>query len=77
MDEKKPMPSLTAVSEVLPAAPAWREWLEEHGPKMLLFARQQTRSHEDAKDVFQDAMVKLVGKVSSGEFVGGQGAWPP
>lgn len=77
MDEEKPMPSLTAVSEISSAAPSWREWLEEHGPKMLLFARQQTRSHEDAKDVFQDAMVKLVGKVSSGEFVGGQGAWPP
>jgi RNA polymerase sigma-70 factor, ECF subfamily len=38
-----------------PAASEWREWLEIHGPKMLLFARQQTRSHEDAEDVFQDA----------------------
>lgn len=71
------MPTLTAVSEASPAASAWREWLEEHGPKLLLFARQQARSHEDAKDIFQDALVKLVEKVRSGEFVGGQEAWLP
>lgn len=77
MDEFNPMASLTATAEVSPAASAWREWLEEHGPKLLLFARQQTRSHEDAKDVFQDALVKLVEKVRSGEFVGGQEFWQP
>ena len=44
---------------------------------MILFARQQTRSYEDAKDVFQDALVKLVEKISSGEFYGGQEAWMP
>lgn len=71
------MPTLTAVSETSPAASAWREWLEENGPKLLLFARQQSRSHEDAKDIFQDALVKLVEKVRSGEFVGGQDAWLP
>lgn len=59
------------------AASAWREWLAEYGPRLLLFARQQTRSHEDAKDVFQDALVKLVDKVRSGEFIGGQEAWHP
>jgi RNA polymerase sigma-70 factor, ECF subfamily len=77
MDEDNPMASMTAVSEASPAASAWREWLEEHGPKLLLFARQQSRSHEDAKDIFQDALVKLVEKVRSGEFVGGQEAWMP
>lgn len=77
MDEVEPMTSLTAVTETPPAASAWREWLEEHGPKLLLFARQQTRSHEDAKDIFQDALVKLVEKVRTGEFVGGQEAWQP
>jgi len=51
--------------------------LEECGPKLLLFARQQTRSHEDAQDVFQDAVVKLVGKVHSNEFIGGPDAWQP
>jgi len=77
MDEIKPMPALTAVPDASPAASAWREWLAEHGPKLLLFARQQTRSQEDAKDIFQDALVKLVEKVRSGEFVGGQEAWQP
>jgi RNA polymerase sigma-70 factor (ECF subfamily) len=77
MDEETPMPSLSVVQDMPVAASAWREWLESHGPKLLLFARQQTRSHEDAKDIFQDALVKLVEKVSSGEFVGGQEAWQP
>lgn len=79
MDEPPPNPmaTLTAVSEPSPAASAWREWLETNGPKLLLFARQQSRSHEDAKDIFQDALVKLVEKVRTGEFVGGQESWLP
>ena len=77
MDEEDPMAALSVVSEPPPAASAWREWLEIHGPKLLLFARQQTRSIEDAKDIFQDALVKLVEKVRTGEFVGGQEAWLP
>ena len=60
-----------------PAASAWREWLEEHAPKLFLFARNQTRTHEDAQDVLQDAIVKLVDKIRAGEFVGGQDAWQP
>lgn len=67
----------TAAPQSTSAASAWREWLVDHGPKLLLFARQQTRSHEDAKDVFQDALVKLVDKVRTGEFIGGQEAWQP
>lgn len=70
------MAHLTAVSEASPSTSAWRDWLEEHGPRLLLFARQQTRSQEDAKDVFQDALVKLTEKVRTGEFYGGQEAWP-
>src|SRR5690606_4213002 len=54
-----------------------RAWLCEHGPKLLLFARQQTRGHEDAEDILQDALVKLVDKLNSGEFVGGQESWMP
>lgn len=77
MDETDPMATLTASAEASPAATAWREWLELHGPKLLLFARQQTRSLEDAKDIFQDALVKLVEKVRGGEFIGGQEAWQP
>lgn len=55
----------------------WRTWLEENGPRLLLFARQQTRSQEDAEDVFQDALVKLVKKLEDGSFSGGQEAWVP
>ncbi len=60
-----------------PEPVAWKRWLAEHGPKMLLFARQQTRSQDDAEDVFQEAMVKLVEKVQAGDFVGGEEAWMP
>jgi len=55
----------------------WREWLREHGPKLLLFARQQTRRQADAEDILQEALVKLARKVDEGSFVGGQGAWMP
>ncbi|NQX02891.1 sigma-70 family RNA polymerase sigma factor [bacterium] len=77
MDEKNPVAPLAVIADSPPAPSEWREWLEVHGPKLLLFARQQTRSLEDAKDIFQDALVKLVEKVRTGEFVGGQESWPP
>lgn len=77
MDEENSMAPSHAASQTAPATSEWREWLEEFGPKLLLFARQQTRSHEDAKDVLQDALVKLVEKLRNDEFVGGQDAWPP
>lgn len=53
----------------------FRPWLDEHGSKLLLFARQQTRSIADAEDVLQDALVKLARKVEEGSFVGGQDSW--
>lgn len=56
---------------------SWTEWLEEHGHKLLLFARQQTRSSADAEDVLQDALVKLARKTSTGAFVGGPEAYLP
>ncbi|MGC4017283.1 MAG: sigma-70 family RNA polymerase sigma factor [Luteolibacter sp.] len=68
---------VTAATDLSPSATAWRSWLVEHGPRLLLFARQQTRSNEDAQDILQDALVKLVDKLNSGEFVGGQEAWLP
>jgi RNA polymerase sigma-70 factor (ECF subfamily) len=75
------LPSRMSASEApamsSPAAAAWREWLEQHAPKLFLFARNQTRTHEDAQDVLQDAIVKLVDKIRGGEFVGGQDAWQP
>ncbi len=65
----------SAASNAQPAQSEWRDWLQTHGPKLLLFARQQSRSHEDAEDILQDAVVKLVDKVRKGEFVGGSDAW--
>lgn len=53
----------------------FRPWLSEHGSKLLLFARQQTRSIADAEDVLQNALVKLARKVEEGSFLGGQDAW--
>ncbi len=77
MDEIPDMTALTVVPEATPGPSEWRVWLEAHAPKLLLFARQQTRSHEDAQDVFQDAVVKLVEKIRNHEFVGGPEAWQP
>ena len=54
---------------------SWDEWLREHASQLLLFARQQSRSPEDAEDIVQDALVRLARKEASGEFVGGQEAW--
>lgn len=71
------MSATEAPATLSPAASAWRAWLNEHGPKFFLFARNQTRTHEDAQDVLQDAIVKLVQKIRDGEFVGGQDAWQP
>jgi len=56
---------------------SWKEWLAEHGSKLLLFARQQTRSLADAEDVLQEALVKLAKKEAEGTFDGGQPAWLP
>ncbi len=71
------MSAIQAPEQASPAAIAWRAWLEEHGPKLFLFSRQQTRTYEDAQDVLQDAVVKLVEKIRGDEFVGGQEAWQP
>lgn len=56
---------------------SWNDWLEENGSKLLLFARQQTRSLADAEDILQDSLVKLALKVQDGSFEGGQGGWMP
>ena len=36
----------------------WEPWLAQHAPRLLLFARQQTRSEADAQDVVQEAVVE-------------------
>jgi len=37
---------------------SWKKWIEAHGPKLLLCARQWTRSLADAEDVLQEAFVR-------------------
>jgi RNA polymerase sigma-70 factor (ECF subfamily) len=76
MDPQDDVSSAPA-ENISPSTAAWREWLAEHGPRLILFARQQTRSAEDAEDIVQDALVKLVEKLDADEFVGGQEAWMP
>lgn len=71
------MSAIEAPAKSSPAAAAWREWLEKYVPKLFLFARNQTRTYEDAQDVLQDAIVKLVEKIRVGAFMGGQEAWQP
>lgn len=37
----------------------WETWLDQHGPALLLFARQYVPSLADAEDVMQDAFVRF------------------
>ncbi len=52
----------------------WENWVREYSPKLLLFARGQTRSQEDAQDIFQNALIKLHKKVSEKTFKGDEKA---
>lgn len=38
---------------------SWKEWLHQHGGRLLLCARQWTRSVADAEDVVQEAFVRF------------------
>jgi RNA polymerase sigma-70 factor (ECF subfamily) len=38
---------------------SWKDWFRQHGPKLLLFARQATRTRADAEDVVQEAFVRF------------------
>lgn len=38
---------------------SWKLWFQLHGPKLLLCARQWTRSLADAEDVVQEAFVRF------------------
>ncbi len=37
--------------------PDWGAWLDEHGPRLLLYARQRPRSLADAEDVYYFGIV--------------------
>ncbi len=41
-----------------PGQAAWQRWSEEHAPRFLLFARQQSRSEADAQDLVQEAILE-------------------
>jgi len=43
----------------LSPASAWKQWLADHGPKLLLFARGWSHCRQDAEDLIQEAIVKL------------------
>jgi RNA polymerase sigma-70 factor (ECF subfamily) len=36
----------------------WRQWLDDHADKFLLFARQKARFEADAQDLVQDAVLE-------------------
>ncbi len=38
----------------------WEQWLNDHAPKFLLFARQQARCEADAQDLVQEAVVEAM-----------------
>ena len=50
------------LSEMSKPTANWTAWLADHSPKLLLFARTQTRSEADAEDVLQDAIVEAARK---------------
>ena len=45
--------------EEVPAHDHWKAWFQLYGAKMLLCARQWTRSSADAEDVVQEAFVRF------------------
>ncbi len=40
-------------------ASAWKQWLAENGPRLLLFARGWTQTREDAEDLVQEAILRM------------------
>src|SRR2546430_13948337 len=45
--------------EEAPAHDSWNDWFHRYGPRLLLCARQWTRSVADAEDVVQEAFVRF------------------
>lgn len=72
----KPLPPLSS-DTIDPTTKKWEDWIEEHGSKLLLFARQQSRSLADAEDILQESLIKLARKLSDGSFVGGEESFLP
>lgn len=64
-----------AVTEGKTTDADWDAWLVQNSPRLMLYARQQTRSDADAEDVLQGALVQLVNAVELGELRGGSEQW--
>ena len=47
------------------AGAVWDAWLHANSPRLMLYARQQTRSEHDAEDVLQECYLKLVSAPSA------------
>jgi RNA polymerase sigma-70 factor (ECF subfamily) len=52
-------PAHSTRMEEVPEHDSWSHWFQEYGPKLLLCARQWTRSYSDAEDVVQEAFVRF------------------
>src|SRR5438874_8880727 len=55
---RRPLPNSDCMAD-LPNHDSWKHWFELYGPKLLLCARQWTRSLADAEDVVQEAFVRF------------------
>ena len=72
-----PASVLTPPTKMCFSEQEWKLWLTENASKLLMFARQQTRSSQDAEDVLQEALIRLSQKLQEGTFVGTQENWLP
>ncbi len=52
--DKKQLPPMEAAHD----STSWKKWFTDYGPRLLLCARQWTRSLADAEDVVQEAFVR-------------------
>lgn len=77
MNSDKETVTMTNTASIEKQGSMWSDWLRENGGRLLIFARQQSRSAHDAEDILQEALVKLAKKVGDGSFDGGQNAWLP
>jgi RNA polymerase sigma-70 factor (ECF subfamily) len=50
-----------------PTQTDWRGWLEQHAPRLLLFARLKARSEADAQDLVQEAVVEALQRQGDGQ----------
>lgn len=58
MTLNKQIPDNRRMEATLPDE-SWKDWFHSYGPKLLLCARQWTRSQADAGDVVQEAFVRF------------------